>query len=47
MYFSRSVRAVTLRGADLAQISTDVIALAGFVLVLLFFAVVTFRKRAA
>jgi ABC-2 type transport system permease protein len=47
MYFSRSVRAVTLRGADLPQISTDVAALTGFVLVLLFFAVVSFRKRAA
>jgi ABC-2 type transport system permease protein len=47
MYFSRSVRAVTLRGADLPQISADVAALTGFVLVLLFFAVVSFRKRAA
>jgi ABC-2 type transport system permease protein len=47
MYFSRSVRAVTLRGADLPQISTDVAALTGFVLILLFLAVVSFRKRAA
>jgi uncharacterized protein YbjT (DUF2867 family) len=47
MYFSRAVRAVTLRGADLAQISTDVAALSGFVFVLLCCAVLTFRKRAA
>jgi ABC-2 type transport system permease protein len=47
MYFSRSVRAVTLRGADLAQISNDVAALSGFVLVLLCGAVLSFRKRVA
>jgi ABC-2 type transport system permease protein len=47
MYFSRAVRAVTLRGADLAQISTDLAALAGFVFLLLCGAVLTFRKRVA
>jgi len=47
MYFSRAVRAVTLRGADFAQISNDVAALSGFVFVLLCCAVLTFRKRVA
>jgi ABC-2 type transport system permease protein len=47
MYFSRAVRAVTLRGAGLAQISNDLAALSGFVLVLLCCAVLSFRKRSA
>ena len=47
MYFSRSVRAVTLRGADLAQVSNDLTVLSGFVVVLLFCAVLSFRKRTA
>jgi ABC-2 type transport system permease protein len=47
MYFSRAVRAVTLRGADLAQISIDLAALSGFVFVLLCGAVLSFRKRTA
>ena len=47
MYFSRAVRAVTLRGADLAQISNDLAALSGFVLVFLCCAVMSFRKRSA
>ncbi|HSB78934.1 MAG TPA: ABC transporter permease [Candidatus Methylomirabilis sp.] len=46
MYFSRAVRAVTLRGANLAQIANDLAALSGFVLVLLCCAVLSFRKRA-
>jgi ABC-type multidrug transport system permease subunit len=47
MYFSRAVRAVTLRGADLVQISNDLAALSGFVVVLLCWAVLSFRKRFA
>jgi ABC-2 type transport system permease protein len=47
MYFSRAVRAVTLRGAELPQISNDLIALSGFVVVLLSVAVLSFRKRTA
>jgi drug efflux transport system permease protein len=47
MYFSRAVRAVTLRGADLAQISNDLAVLSGFVLLLLCCAVLSFRKRSA
>jgi ABC-2 type transport system permease protein len=45
MYFSRSVRAVTLRGADLAQIWQDVAILGGFVVVFLYWAVLSFHKR--
>ena len=45
MYFSRAVRAVTLRGADLTQVSTDLTVLSGFVVVLLCCAVLSFRKR--
>ena len=45
MYFSRAVRAVTLREANLAQISNDLAALSGFVLLLLCGAVLSFRKR--
>jgi ABC-2 type transport system permease protein len=47
MYFSRAVRAVTLRGADLAQVSNDLAVLSGFVVILLSWAVLSFRKRVA
>ena len=47
MYFSRAVRAVTLRGADLAQVWPDLAILAGFVVVFLYWAVLSFRKRVA
>lgn len=45
MYFSRAVRAVTLRAADLVQIWQDVIVLGGFVVVFLYWAVLSFHKR--
>ena len=45
MYFSRTVRAVTLRGADLAQIWPDVAILSGFVVVFLYWAILSFHKR--
>ncbi|MFA5027846.1 MAG: ABC transporter permease [Candidatus Methylomirabilota bacterium] len=45
MYFSRAVRAVTLRGADFLGIWRDVVVLAGFVLVFVYWAVLAFRKR--
>jgi ABC-2 type transport system permease protein len=45
MYFSRAVRAVTLRGADFLGIWRDVAILAGFVLVFLYWAVLAFHKR--
>ena len=47
MYFSRAVRAVTLRGADFAQVANDLTVLSGFVVILLCLAVVSFRKRTA
>jgi ABC-2 type transport system permease protein len=47
MYFSRSVRAVTLRAADFAQVSNDLAVLSVFVVVLLYGAVLSFRKRTA
>jgi ABC-2 type transport system permease protein len=47
MYFSRAVRAVTLRGADLLLVWKDMAILAGFVLVFLYWAVLSFRKRVA
>jgi ABC-2 type transport system permease protein len=47
MYFSRAVRAVTLRGADFLQIWQDVVVLGGFVLVFLYWAVLSFKKRVA
>jgi len=47
MYFSRAVRAVTLRGADLSLVWKDMAILAGFVLVFLYWAVLSFRKRVA
>jgi ABC-2 type transport system permease protein len=45
MYFSRAVRAVTLRGADLFQVGSDLAILAGFVVIFLYWAVLSFRKR--
>ncbi len=45
MYFSRAVRAVTLRGADLVHIWQDVAVLSGFVVVFLYWAVLSFHKR--
>ncbi len=47
MYFCRAVRAVTLRGADLAQVWRDLAILSGFILVILSWAVLSFRKRVA
>jgi len=47
MYFSRAVRAVTLRGADFAQVANDLTVLSGFVVILLCWAVLSFRKRVA
>jgi ABC-2 type transport system permease protein len=47
MYFSRAVRAVTLRGADVLLVWKDMAILAGFVLVFLYWAVLSFRKRVA
>jgi ABC-2 type transport system permease protein len=45
MYFSRAVRAVTLRGAEFDQIWQDVTILGGFVVVFLYWAVLSFHKR--
>jgi ABC-2 type transport system permease protein len=45
MYFSRAVRAVTLRAADFNQIWQDVVILGGFVVVFLYWAVLSFHKR--
>lgn len=47
MYFCRAVRAVTLRGADLAQVWKDLAILSGFIVFLLYWAVLSFRKRVA
>lgn len=47
MYFCRAVRAVTLRGAGLLLVWKDLIILAGFVLVFLYWAVLSFKKRVA
>ncbi|MEK6716881.1 MAG: ABC transporter permease [candidate division NC10 bacterium] len=47
MYFSRAVRAVTLRGAGLLLVWKDLVILSGFVLILLYWAVLSFRKRVA
>ncbi|MBI4735450.1 MAG: ABC transporter permease [candidate division NC10 bacterium] len=47
MYFSRAVRAVTLRGAGLSLVWKDLVILGGFVLILLYWAVLSFRKRVA
>jgi ABC-2 type transport system permease protein len=45
MYFARAVRAVTLRGADLAQVGPDLLILAGFAGLFLYWAVLSFHKR--
>lgn len=45
MYFCRAVRAVTLRGAELAQVWKDLAILSGFIVVILCWAVLSFRKR--
>lgn len=47
MYFSRAVRAVTLRGAGLLLVWKDLVILGGFVLILLYWAVLSFKKRVA
>jgi len=47
MYFSRAVRAVTLRGAGLLLIWKDLAILGGFTLIFLYWAVLSFRKRVA
>ena len=47
MYFSRAVRAVTLRGGDLAMVWKDIVVLAGFVVLFLYWAVQSFHKRIA
>jgi drug efflux transport system permease protein len=47
MYFSRAVRAVTLRGADFLLIWKDVAILGGFVVIFLYWAVLSFHKRVA
>jgi len=45
MYFSRTVRAVTLRGAELVQIWQDVVILGGFAVVFLYWAILSVHKR--
>jgi ABC-2 type transport system permease protein len=47
MYFCRAVRAVTLRGADLTLVWKDLAILGGFVLIFLYWAVLSFKKRVA
>jgi len=47
MYFSRAVRAVTLRGAGLLLIWKDLAILGGFTLIFLYWAVLSFHKRIA
>jgi len=47
MYFCRAVRAVTLRGADLALVWRDLAILSGFVVFFVCWAVLSFRKRVA
>ncbi|MBI4573354.1 MAG: ABC transporter permease [candidate division NC10 bacterium] len=47
MYFSRAVRAVTLRGAGLLLVWKDLAILGGFTLIFLYWAVLSFRKRVA
>ncbi len=46
MYFSRAARAITLRGADVMAVWKDLIILSGFIVVYLYWAVVSFHKRA-
>jgi ABC-2 type transport system permease protein len=45
MYFCRAVRAVTLRGADLALVWKDLAILSGFIVFFVSWAVLSFRKR--
>jgi len=45
MYFCRAVRAVTLRGADLALVWKDLAILSGFIVFFVCWAVLSFRKR--
>ena len=45
MYFCRAVRAVTLRGAGFFLVWKDLAILSGFILVFLYWAVLSFRKR--
>ena len=47
MYFSRAVRAVTLRGADFLLVWEDVALLGGFVVIFLYWAILSFHKRVA
>ncbi len=47
MYFCRAVRAVTLRGANFLVVWKDLAILSGFVLVFLYWAVLSFKKRVA
>jgi len=47
MYFCRAVRAVTLRGASFLLVWKDLAILSGFVLVFLYWAVFSFKKRVA
>ena len=47
MYFCRAVRAVTLRGAGLLLIWRDLAVLSGFVLIFLYWTVLSFKKRVA
>jgi len=47
MYFCRAVRAVTLRGAGFFLVWRDLAVLSGFSLVLLYWAVLSFKKRVA
>jgi len=47
MYFCRAVRAVTLRGAGLLLIWKDLAILSGFVLIFLYWTVLSFKKRVA
>jgi ABC-2 type transport system permease protein len=47
MYFCRAVRAVTLRGADLALVWRDLAILSGFIVFFVCWAVLSFRKRVA
>lgn len=45
MYFCRAVRAVTLRGASFLLVWKDLAILGGFVLIFLYWAVLSFKKR--
>ena len=47
MYFCRAVRAVTLRGAGFFLVWKDLAILSGFVVIFLYWAVLSFKKRVA